>query len=76
MLPVGSKKWYGKKMNVANKYQEVFLEVESNEEITSKVSSSTEASKDDVEVMPEDVLLGRMWVTKVNAGKEVVKIFG
>lgn len=52
------------------------LEVEPNERLTSQEPSTTEASKDNVEVLPEDVSLGREWAMKVNAGIDAIEIFG
>ncbi|KAG5596287.1 hypothetical protein H5410_037519 [Solanum commersonii] len=43
--------------NVANKNQDVSPEVESNEWLIPQELSTTEASDDNVEVMPEDILL-------------------
>ncbi|XP_070001952.1 uncharacterized protein [Nicotiana sylvestris] len=65
-----------KKRNATNKSQEVPPEVVSNEGLTSQEPSATEASEDEVEVLPEDVSLGKEWVMKMNAGMDVVEIFG
>ncbi|KAG5581059.1 hypothetical protein H5410_051686 [Solanum commersonii] len=48
-----SKKGYGKKKNVTDKNQ-MSLEVEPNEGITSQEPSTTEANEDDVEVLPNE----------------------
>lgn len=65
-----------KKRNATNKGQEVPPEVVSNEVLTSQEPSATEASEDEVEVLPEDVSLGKEWVMKMNAGMDAVEIFG
>ncbi|XP_070020232.1 uncharacterized protein [Nicotiana sylvestris] len=64
-----------KKRNATNKSQEVPPEVVSNEGLTSQKSSATEASEDEVKVLPEDVSLGKEWVMKMNAGMDAVEIF-
>uniref|UniRef100_M1AU46 Uncharacterized protein n=1 Tax=Solanum tuberosum TaxID=4113 RepID=M1AU46_SOLTU len=66
---------YTKKRNVANMNEKVPLEVESNERLTFQEPYTTQASKDDVKVLPEDVLFGREWFTKVNAGIDAIEIF-
>ena len=48
-----------KKRNATNKSQEVPPKVVSNEGLTSQEPSATEAIEDDVEVLLEDVSLGK-----------------
>ncbi|KAG5590737.1 hypothetical protein H5410_041251 [Solanum commersonii] len=65
-MDAAGKKGYGKKRNAANKNQEVPLEVEPNEGITSEEPSTTEAIEDDVKVLLEVVSLSKEWITKNN----------
>ncbi|XP_059294573.1 uncharacterized protein LOC132047562 [Lycium ferocissimum] len=71
-----ARKGHNKKRNVANKCQEVPLDVVPNEGLTSQEPSTTEASEDDVEVLSEDGSLGKEWVIKVNVGMDAIDIFG
>ncbi|XP_060202558.1 uncharacterized protein LOC132630984 [Lycium barbarum] len=72
------KKGHNKKRNAANKSQEVEVpsKVVPNEGLTSQEPSTTEESEDDVEVLSEDVSLGKEWVMKVNVGMDSIDIFG
>nr|XP_009609510.1 uncharacterized protein LOC104103312 [Nicotiana tomentosiformis] len=58
-IDVAGKSGRNKKSYFTNKGQEVPPEVMSNEGLTSQEPSATEASEDEVEVLPEDVSLGK-----------------
>ncbi|KAG5595738.1 hypothetical protein H5410_036970 [Solanum commersonii] len=44
--------------------------------LKSREPSTTKESEDDVNVLLEDVSLGREWVTKVNERIDAIEIFG
>jgi len=76
ILDVVGKNGHNNKRNATNKSQEVPPEVMPNKRLTSQEPSVTEASEDEVEVLPEDVSLGKEWIMKVNARMDTVEIFG
>uniref|UniRef100_M1DSU0 Uncharacterized protein n=1 Tax=Solanum tuberosum TaxID=4113 RepID=M1DSU0_SOLTU len=64
------------KINDANTQTIVTQDVaDKNEGLTPQETFTIEASEDDVKVLPEDVLLCREWVTKINTELDAVDIF-
>lgn len=52
------------------------LEVEPKEVLTSQEPSTTKTSKNDMEFLPQDVLLERKWIMKINVGMDEIEVFG